>query len=57
MRKKLYLGFGILGLFLFLSAVVVGVLTGMVKSSAGGALSGVTVTIVETSASTTAAKD
>ena len=57
MRKKLYLGFGIFWLFLCLSAVAVGILTGTVKSSTGGALPGVTVTIVETSASTTTAKN
>ena len=50
MRNKLFLGFGMLGLFLFLAAVAVGILTGTVKSTAGSALPGVTVTIVETSA-------
>ena len=57
MKNKLFLGFGILGLFLFLAAVAVGVLTGTVKRSTGGALPGVTVTIVETSAFTTTAND
>ncbi len=57
MRNKLYLGFGIFALFLCLAAVSVGVLTGKVKSSAGGALPGVTITVVETSASTTTAND
>ncbi len=57
MRNKLYLGFGIFALFLCLAAVAMGVLTGKVKSSAGGALPGVTVTVVETSASTTTAND
>jgi Ca-activated chloride channel homolog len=57
MRNKLYLGFGFLGLFLILAAVAVGILTGTVKSSTGVTLPGVTVTIVETSASTTTAND
>ncbi len=57
MRNKLYLTFGILSLFLCLAAVSVGVLTGKVKSSLGGALAGVTVTVLETSASTTTATD
>ncbi len=57
MRNKLFLVFGILGLFLFLAAIAAGILTGTVKSSHGGALSGVTVTIVERSASTKTASD
>ena len=57
MRNKLFLGFGMLGLFLFLAAVAVGILTGTVKSTAGSALPGVTVTIVETSAFIKTAND
>lgn len=57
MKNKLYLGFGIFSFFLCLAAVAVGVLTGKVKSSAGGALPGVTVTVLETSASITTAND
>ena len=57
MRNKLFPGFGILALFVFLAAVAVGILTGTVKRSNGDALRGVTVTIVETSASTTTAND
>ena len=57
MRNKLFPGFGILALFVFLAAVAAGILTGTVKSSNGVALPGVTVTIVETSAYTKTAND
>ncbi len=57
MRNKLFLSFGILGLFLFLAAVAVGILSGTVKNTSGVALPGVTVTIVETSAFTKTANN
>ena len=57
MRRHLNLGLVIAGLFLLLAAVAVGMLTGTVKSTTGVVLRGVTVTVIETSASTKTASD